>query len=208
MDIFERISSVEKNKLINDLQARKLFFKKDSTIMTNVGNLNILSVIISGSASIIRIDYNGNKTIIETLNEGDIFASNMYDLNNNELSIISLSDCNVLLFDYENIINKRGSVCHNIFIDNIVKIITNRLNLSYERIQILTKRSIREKILEYFKFVANKKNSKSFKLPVSFVYLADYLAVDRSAMMREIKHLKEEGFIEINNKIVKIIDTR
>ena len=42
----------------------------------------------------------------------------------------------------------------------------------------------------------------AFKLPFSLTDLADYLSVDRSAMMREIKLLKEDGFIEkIGNKI-------
>ena len=43
---------------------------------------------------------------------------------------------------------------------------------------------------------------KSFILPFSLTDLADYLSVDRSAMMRELKLLRDEGFIEKNgNKI-------
>ncbi len=35
--------------------------------------------------------------------------------------------------------------------------------------------------------------------------LADYLAIDRSAMSRELKYLKEEGFIEIKGKRIKLL---
>ena len=35
--------------------------------------------------------------------------------------------------------------------------------------------------------------------------LADYLAVNRSAMSRELKTLKDEGFIEIKNKKIKLL---
>ena len=70
------------------------------------------------------------------------------------------------------------------------------------RIELLSKRSIREKILSYFNLLSIQKYSKSFTLPFSLTDLADYLCVDRSAMMREMKLLKEEGFIEkIGNKI-------
>ena len=37
--------------------------------------------------------------------------------------------------------------------------------------------------------------NRTFYIPLSYTDLADYLSVDRSAMMRELKSLKEEGFI-------------
>ena len=82
----------------------------------------------------------------------------------------------------------------NILLKKIVS-----LNL---RIELLSKRTIREKLLGYFNSISTRNHSKTFKLPISLTDLADYLSVDRSAMMRELKLLKEEGFIEKNgNKI-------
>ena len=34
--------------------------------------------------------------------------------------------------------------------------------------------------------------------------LADYICVDRSAMMRELRKLKDEGKVKIENKIVEL----
>ena len=64
------------------------------------------------------------------------------------------------------------------------------------RIELLTKRSIRDKLLGYFSLISTRNLSPSFELPFSLTDLADYLSVDRSAMMRELKLLKEDGFIE------------
>ena len=47
--------------------------------------------------------------------------------------------------------------------------------------------------------------SKIIYLPFSFTDLADYLAVNRSAMSREISNLKEEGLIEVNGKKIKLL---
>ena len=71
------------------------------------------------------------------------------------------------------------------------------------RIEVLSKRSIRDKLLTYFSILSNKNFSKSITIPFSLTTLADYLSVDRSAMMREIKSLIDEGFIikESKNKI-------
>ncbi len=206
MTLFDNINKEEKNKILKHLNARMMFFKKSMTILSNVSNSNTLSYISSGQVHITRIDYYGNKTIISTLNEGDIFGPTMFSLNNNEIFIVAASDTEVIMFDYELLIapSKSHILIQQRLIDNLFNKVVEFLNNSYERIQVLTKKTIRDKLLEYFKTLSHKRGSKKFKLPMSFVEIADYLAIDRSAMMREIKNLKEEGFIEIENKIVKI----
>jgi CRP-like cAMP-binding protein len=62
-------------------------------------------------------------------------------------------------------------------------------------VDVLSRRSIREKLLCYFRQLADKNGGKTFQLPFSLSTLADYIATDRSAMMRELKKLKEEEII-------------
>ena len=70
------------------------------------------------------------------------------------------------------------------------------------RIELLTKRNIRGKILSYFDIISRRNLRKTFTVPFSYTDLADFLSVDRSAMMRELKLLVDEGFIKKNgNKI-------
>ena len=47
--------------------------------------------------------------------------------------------------------------------------------------------------------------SKHIKLPLSLTDLADYLSVDRSAMMREIKSMNDEGMISSKGRDVVIL---
>lgn len=61
---------------------------------------------------------------------------------------------------------------------------------------MLTKRTIRDKLLGYFSILSTRNLSRTFELPFSLTDLADFLSVDRSAMMREIRNLKDEGFIK------------
>ena len=55
-------------------------------------------------------------------------------------------------------------------------------------------------MISYFRILSEKNFSKTFTLPFSLTDLADYLSVDRSAMMRELKSLKNEGFIKKSDK--------
>ena len=53
--------------------------------------------------------------------------------------------------------------------------------------------------------MSKKNGSKYIYLPFNFINLADYLAIDRSAMSRELKFLKDEGFIEIKGKRITLL---
>ena len=74
-----------------------------------------------------------------------------------------------------------------------------------ERIQILTKKTIRNKFLEYLNLQSRSKGSGNIYLPYSYKDLADYLAVDRSALAREISSLRQEGFIETKGRKITIL---
>ena len=81
---------------------------------------------------------------------------------------------------------------------------SNKISINNNRIEILTNKTIRNKLLAYFKIVSKRNNSKIIYLPYNYTDLADYLAIDRSAMYRELKNLKEEGLIEIKDKKIRL----
>ena len=207
MSIFDNIDLKDIEKLNKLLCAKRLFFKKDGIILSNINNISTLGVIVTGSASLIRVDYDGTRSIIENLETGDIFESKMFSSFNNELSIISNSNTEVILFDYDLIFSNysKSYYYHIQFINNLLLIMINKLNNNYERIQVLTKKTIRDKLLEYFKVISIKKNNKTFTLPMNYGELALYLSVNRSALMRELKCLKDEKIIKINNKKITLI---
>ena len=74
-----------------------------------------------------------------------------------------------------------------------------------ERIEILVNKTIRNKLLAYFKLMSKKYNSKVFLLTMTFTELADYLAVDRSSMNRELKYLKNEGLIRVYKRKITLL---
>lgn len=205
--IFNKIKEDEIKRLLSCLQAQKLTYKKNAIVLSNVPNTNIFGIITKGKAEIIRTDYYGNRTILETLEENSIFESNIFSIGNNELSIIASTDIEIILFDYNRVITRCKKNCpyHNQLIDNLLNLIIKKLNRNYERIQILTKKTIREKLLEYFRIISEKQGSKKIKLPLTYTDLSDYLAIDRSALMREIKNLIDDGIITKDGKKINII---
>lgn len=180
-------------------------FTKGEIVTTYIEKRSQICIVISGEVDLIRYDINGNKTIIGHYIDNDILGEVFYPANtNNELFAIARKNSEVLFYNYESLSNKCRRNCEfhkeltnslsQLFLDKIVE-----LNL---RIELLTTKSTREKILTYFKILSKGSLLRSITLPYSYTDLADFLSVDRSAMMRELKLLIDEGFIKKNgNKI-------
>ena len=204
--IFEGIEDSDVLKMLKCFEARKMSFKKDRTIVSNIINIKMIGILLSGTANIIRYDYNGNRSIIEKLETNSVFGE-VFSRVGSDISVIATSDCEVLFIEYEHIIKrcKKGCSYHTTLTDNVLKLLSQKIVELNERLEILSKRSIRDKLLSYFELLATDSPRRSFILPFTYTDLADYLSVDRSAMMREIKNLKEEGFITTNGKRITLI---
>lgn len=182
-------------------------FSKNETITTYIQKRNQICILLNGNADLVRYDLNGNRTIVEHLSKYDIFGEVFYNITtNNELLVEAKSNCEVLFYNYNDIHQKCTRNCqfHNMLSENIPEIILSKITDLNMRIELLTKRSIRDKLLEYFNFLSTRNMSVKFTLPFSLTDLADYLSVDRSAMMRELKLLKDDGFIVKTGNIITL----
>ena len=72
-----------------------------------------------------------------------------------------------------------------------------------EKIELLSKRTVEDKIIFFLKQRMNKNNI--FKVTTSYKAISEYLFVDRSNLMRELKKMEEKGLIEKKEKTIKIL---
>lgn len=205
LTLFDNIEENDIKKMLKCFNSKKRAFKKDSTALSNIRNTNLIGIILKGTANLVKYDYNGNRTIIEKLSKDSVFGE-AFSSNNGEMSLITTSPCEILFIDYAQIITRCKKNCpyHTIFIDNMLQLLATKIITMNERIDILAKRSIRDKLLAYFDITSRNKLSKTFTLSFSYTDLADYLSIDRSAMMRELKNLRDEGFIETKGKRISL----
>lgn len=198
-DIIEALPS-------NCSKVQKKSFAKGSIITTYIEKRKQICILVSGKADLIRYNLNGSQDIIDTFIKYNIFGETFYPVNsNNELIVKATENCEVLFFLYDDVINKCKSNCkyHSDFSLHLSELIMENTIHQNTRIEVLSKRTIRDKLLTYFSILSNKNYNKIITIPYSLTTLADYLSVDRSAMMRELKSLSDEGFIikESKNKI-------
>lgn len=201
-DIFNNIETKEKDALIKGLEAHTVNLKKN-TELSKILYKNILGIVLSGSVQIIKIDYDGNKSILEDVYEKMVFGSIISSLDSEEISLVAKEDATLLIFDYDHILKftNTSSKSYIQFLKNVLQITNNEVAKKNIRTEILTKKTIRSRLLTYFETY-----SKGGRLVLNHTYteLADFLAVDRCAMTRELKNMKEEGVIETRGREITI----
>ena len=135
------------------------------------------------------------------------FGTNISGIDYDNCEIVSKTKTKVLVIDYNKLINPKylGHVYFNTFLLNLFDITNTKFKETNKRIRILEKKQIRDKLLEYFDIEYNGNPSKVLYLPFSLKDLADYIAVNRSAMFRELKHLKDDKLIEIKNRKITLL---
>lgn len=207
---FYNLSNSQISKLYDLLGVHKYCFQKNMEILPTIKNENILAIVLEGSGKIIDSDYNGNEILVENLYKNSVFGTNISATNSETIHIIAKEQTEVLVIDYKRIMdsNNLKYKYFNVFFSNLFDIINSMYKETNQRVKILEKKQIRDKLLEYFDIEYSKSRLNYFYLPFSFKELADYLAVNRSAMFRELKSLKEEHFIDINGRKITLLNAK
>ena len=204
---FADLSALQITKLFDLLEVHTYKFNKNEEILPTIKSGNIIGIIMEGSAQIVFIEYNGNEIIMENLYKDSVFGTNMSATNIENCQIIAKETTEVLVIDYNKLINPNNikHLYYNVFLANLFNIINIKFRERNERIRILEKKQIRDKLLEFFEIEYKKNRSKYITLPFSLKDLADYIAANRSAMFREIKHLKDDKIIEVHGKKITLL---
>lgn len=206
--IFSSISAQDLAQMMDCFGGHEEHFTVGQTVMQYRDGLRQIGILLSGEAQLVRYDYDGNCSILETLEEdsvfGELFALPMAE---DEFSVECTKDCSVLFLDYERMMTrcKRGCKCHDILVRNMLELVSRKVQRLSQRLEVLSQRTIRGKVLCYFGMLSRRENSKSFTLPFSMSSLVDYLCVDRSAMLREMKKLRTEGVLDSSGKNVTLL---
>lgn len=192
----------EMEQFINDFTTNcskvqiKDFFKGD-TITTYIEKRNQFCILINGEAELVRYDFYGYKTIIGHFNEYDTFGEVFYPANtNNELFVVAKKKSKVLFYIYEDLDYKCRKNCsfHNTLINHLSKLLLDKIVNLNMRVELLSKRNIRDKLISYFNLLSSKTLSRTITIPFSYTDLADFLSIDRSAMMRDLKTLADQRY--------------
>lgn len=208
IELFYGVNQSEIDRMLCCFQTQKLRFEKGETLMTYHSTLEKVGILLSGKAHLYCIDYDGTYTLLERLEKSDLFGELFtLPLTNLEYIVEADSTCEVLFIPYSSIIKRCENACHHHtqIVDNLFHMATRKSQALSLRISLLSTKTTRQKLLNYFLWVSSRTGSPSFRLDMSLTDLADYLCVDRSSMMREMRALKDDGILESKGRQITLL---
>lgn len=207
--LFDGIAPDQVNRMLPCLEASRRDFPGGKLMCSYQSDRSFAAILLEGKASLVRYEANGSRTILESLAPGSIFGAGL-DFHSEipgSVHVICDTPCRVLFLNYEKMIRPCRSACprHLDLIQNILSILSRKSRLLGERVEVLSQRSIRDKLMCYFSQLSSKAGSPSFLLPFSMMDLADFLSVNRSAMVRELRSMREDGLIAMTKREVTLL---
>jgi CRP-like cAMP-binding protein len=197
--LFHGVSENDIHSMITCLSASIKDYDKNQYILRTGDRTASIGLVLVGDVHIVKEDFWGNRSIMADIRPGELFGE-AYAMSGAplEISAMAMESVRVMFFDSKKIARACPSSCayHTTLIQNLLRIITKKTLFLTQKIEILSNRTTREKLLSYLSAQAVRSGSPSFEIPFNRTQLAEYLSVDRSAMTTELGRMQDEGLLD------------
>ncbi len=206
--LFKGLSQDEIELCLKCSDARLKDYEKNQIIFSQMDPPKALYVLIGGSVSVCKDTPDGRRYIVTNIEEGDIFGEVYVFLKKADYNYYVLSNMNstVLAIPKEYFFTTCDNSCnaHSLIIQNMLGILAQKAYFLNNKVQLLTSGSLRQKIAKYL--LDNCNNKKYVKLSMNREQFASYLNVTRPSLSRELINMQEDGLIEVDRDMIKIMD--
>ena len=206
-NIFKNIDKKEIINILNNFKAKNIHFSKGNTIIDIGDKVNSIYIIAKGKIEISKEYEDARKNIVNILTDGYIFAE-AFAFSSNQISsiqAISLDSSDIIEIESSNIFNAKNDDTKNKFIENLLRVISDKNKFLAFKNDILSQKSLRSKIIIYLKYISNIQKSSNVVIPYNRDKLAEFIAADRSALSRELNRLSKENIIKLDGNRISIM---
>ena len=197
--LFRGIDRAQLMDLLDCLGTSSRRYQKGETVFQQGDRTSRFGLVVSGMVHIVKEEFWGNRTIVGLARAGEVFAESYACLASEplEVSVLAAADTEILFMDAARAATACSEACgaHGTLSRNLLSMLAGR-NLSLTRkMGHMAHRSTREKLLSYLSAQAVAAGRPEFDIPLNRQQLADYLAVDRSAMSTVLGELRDQGVL-------------
>ena len=196
--LFRGIPAQELPALLAQAEARRVPFQKGELLLRRGETVRCLGLVLSGTVHIIREDFWGRRSIVGLAGPGEIFAES-YALAGKPLavSVLAATDGRALFLDAGHLSQRLSA--------NLLALLAEKNLMLTEKMRHMARRTTREKLLSYLSAQALRAGTAEFDIPLDRQQLADFLAVDRSAMSAALGKLRDEGVLEFRKNHFRLL---
>jgi CRP-like cAMP-binding protein len=197
--LFDGVTVEEIEKLLDCFHARTRKFEKDAYIFMENDEISSMGIVVSGTVHLVRDDFWGNRTIIARVSAGDMFAESFACGRAARLPLgaMAVEKTEALFIDTKKISGVCSLACpfHTKILNNMIQELAGKNIVLLSKIQHLSQRTTREKLISYLSVRAREAGASEFDIPFNREELAEFLSVDRSAMSSELGRMRACGLL-------------
>jgi CRP/FNR family transcriptional regulator, anaerobic regulatory protein len=199
MDFQESLILSEKTikAVLSIFRPRKKRFEKGELILEKGTMDDRLFLMLKGTSYLcVENEYN-TKQLISFFMKGQFICHEMLPTPHNghcfvqakyPTTVAVLSYTELMAYSLQNPTDTRSHSFSHIF--------RNVIAAQSEHCHILQQKTIRSKLLAFLQYQSLCQNTRRVQVPIPYSDLADYLTIDRSALMTELRKMQTEGIIE------------
>lgn len=197
--LFSGIKEADFETLLHCLGAVIRTYDKGEAVYWEGDPLSEIGLVVSGRLHLTKSDLWGIQSVITEVSVSEMFAEAAVcaGLERIPLNVSAKEASEVLFINYKKLVTPCQTTCefHTKLIHNMIGILAGKNVMMLSKLEHLTKRTTKEKLLSYLSGIARQKSSNTFEIPYNRQELADYLAVERSALSAVMSKLKSDGII-------------
>ena len=199
LPLFRGVPAEELPALLARASARTCAFQKGELLLRRGDVTRRLGLVLEGSVHIIREDFWGNRSIVGLAGPGEVFAES-YALAGEplEVSVLAAAPGAALFLEADGLTDARLTA-------NLLHLLARKNLMLTRKMRHMARRTTRDKLLSYLSAQALAAGSSEFDIPMDRQQLADYLAVDRSAMSAALGKLRDEGVLTFRKNHFRLL---
>ena len=206
-DLFEGIPAEALPELLNALGGELKRYAAGTDIM-RMGRAPIVTgIILTGAVEVSFLNENADQIDMSIFEAGKSFGETMEgaNLSASRMFVKALRDTVILRISFRQLYARTECSDPHLwrFTLNMLRRISQKGIFYQHKIRIMGQKSIRAKLSVYLQAIAGEDAAGLREM--NQTQLARYLGVERSALSREMSHLRDEGIIEYDRKTLRVL---
>jgi CRP-like cAMP-binding protein len=152
--LFRGIAFSDFERMLDCLSARTVVYEKNDVILLSGDAVSFVGLILSGNLKVFKEDIDGNRTIIADLTASELFGETLAcaGVTHSPVTISASEHTEILLIDYKRVVTSCTAACpfHARLIANMLTLLARKNLMLNQKIDVLSRRTTREKLLCFF----------------------------------------------------------
>lgn len=201
---FKGIADNDIEQLINDLHAYERGYSKNYVIYHVGDTLDFFPVLLRGEVKA-ELLQGERRQLVQVFKAGESFAEAVpVSLGVCPVEVTAQTAVTILCIPAEELQDNLDINARRLHANLMTEMSKKITNLS-SKLSLLSEPKLSDRLLAYFRTLPLEADG-SVHVPMKYTELADYLGVNKASLSRAMHVMEDEGAIEMNGRVVRIIE--